>query len=180
MELQPILRGELVFLRPLVPDDFDDLFAVASDSRIWTQHPAFDRYQINVFRSFFEEAINSQGAFAIIENEQGRLIGSSRFYKLDKILDEVFIGYTFLSTPYWGGRYNYELKHLMLSHAFKFITTVKFEVGENNLRSRKALLKIGAQIVRSGSSNTESLIYKISKTESMTLLGVKMKGATLL
>ena len=48
--LQPHLKGELIELRPLAPNDWDELFAVASDSLIWEQHPEPDRYKEEVFR----------------------------------------------------------------------------------------------------------------------------------
>ncbi len=54
------------------------------------------------------------------------------------------IGWTFLARKYWGGLYNRELKDLMLAHAFRFVETVVFYVGENNIRSQKATEKIGA------------------------------------
>jgi RimJ/RimL family protein N-acetyltransferase len=54
---QPILKGELLGLRPLRPEDFDDLYAVASDPLIWEQHPANDGYQKDVFQEFFREAL---------------------------------------------------------------------------------------------------------------------------
>ncbi|PYP65994.1 MAG: GNAT family N-acetyltransferase, partial [Gemmatimonadetes bacterium] len=44
-DLQPVLKGKLLELRPLRAEDFDDLFAVAADPLIWEQHPAKDRYQ---------------------------------------------------------------------------------------------------------------------------------------
>lgn len=38
-DLQPILKGELLELRPLQAEDFHDLYAVAADPLIWEQHP---------------------------------------------------------------------------------------------------------------------------------------------
>jgi N-acetyltransferase len=143
-DLQPHLSSDLVELRPLRPDDWEDLYAVASDPLIWAQHPAFDRYKEDRFRRFFEEALESGGAFVIVDRETNRIIGSTRYANYDREKRQVEIGWTFLARPYWGGRYNGEVKHLMLQHAFKFIDTVFFLVGPNNRRSRRALEKIGA------------------------------------
>jgi N-acetyltransferase len=143
-DLQPHLKGELIELRPLVQNDWDDLFAVASDPLIWEQHPESDRYKEEVFRAFFKGAIESGGAFVVIHTKSERIIGSTRFYGYDSHKSEVEIGWTFLERKYWGGRYNREMKQLMLTHAFKFVENVAFYVGENNLRSRKATEKIGA------------------------------------
>jgi len=143
-DLQPHLKGELIELRPLTLEDWDDLFAVASDPLIWEQHPESDRYKEDVFRIFFSEALESGGAFVIIDRENQQIIGSTRFYGYDTEKSEIEIGWTFLARNYWGGRYNRELKQLMLDHAFKFVENVIFYVGENNIRSQKATEKIGA------------------------------------
>ena len=142
-DLQPNLIGELIRLRPLTSEDWDALFAVASDPLIWEQHPESDRYKKDVFKLFFGEASESGGAFVIIDTKSQQMIGSTRFYGYDPEKSEIEIGWTFLARNYWGGRYNRELKELMLAHAFKFVQNVIFYVGENNIRSRKATEKIG-------------------------------------
>src|SRR5207249_10341308 len=143
-DLQSRLKGELIVLRPLKSVDWHDLFAVASDSLIWEQHPESDRYKEDVFKVFFSEALESGGAFVIIDRKNQQVIGSTRFYGYDRQKSEIEIGWTFLARNYWGGRYNWELKQLMLDHAFKFVDNVIFYVGENNIRSQKATEKIGA------------------------------------
>jgi RimJ/RimL family protein N-acetyltransferase len=143
-DLQPHLRGELIEVRPLVPEDWEELFAVASDSLIWEQHPERDRYKEGVFRIFFKEALESGGAFVIIDRKTQQIIGSTRFYGYDPAKSEIEIGWTFLARKYWGGRYNREMKELLLDHAFKFVETAVFYVGQTNLRSQKAMEKIGA------------------------------------
>jgi RimJ/RimL family protein N-acetyltransferase len=147
-DLQPNLKGDLVELRPLAPEDWDDLFAVASDPRIWEQHPESDRYKEDVFKVFFKEALESGGAFVVIDNKNQRIIGSTRFYGYDPGKSEIEIGWTFLARKYWGERYNREMKQLMLNYAFKSVETVVFYVGERNIRSQKAMEKISA--IKSG------------------------------
>ena len=147
-DLQPNLKGELIELRPLTLEDWGDLFAMASDPLIWEQHPESDRYREDVFKIFFSDALESGGAFVIIDRKNQQIIGSTRFYGYDPEKSEIEIGWTFLARKYWGGRYNRELKQLMLDHAFKFVESVIFYVGENNIRSQKATEKIGG--VRNG------------------------------
>jgi len=164
VDLQPALRGELVSLRPLRPDDFDALFAVAADPLIWEQHPEPTRYQEPVFRSYFQGAIDSGGAFLISDAADGRVIGSSRYDGFDPVAREVEIGWTFLARSHWGGRYNADLKRLMLDHAFRFVDRVIFIVGVGNLRSQRAVEKIGA--VRAGTLQRptgESFVYAIER-----------------
>jgi RimJ/RimL family protein N-acetyltransferase len=147
-DLQPHLKGELIELRPLTPEDWDDLFAVASDPLIWEQHPESDRYKEDVFKVFFREALESGGAFVVIDKSSQEIIGSTRFYGYYPEKSEIEIGWTFLARKYWGGRYNREMKQLVLTHAFKFVENVVFYVGEKNFRSQRAMEKIGA--VRNG------------------------------
>jgi RimJ/RimL family protein N-acetyltransferase len=148
-ELQPTLTGTLIELRPLRADDFDALFAAANDPLIWEQHPESNRHEKAVFQRYFDSAMESGGAFAVIERRSGRIIGSSRYWNLKPEESEVEIGWTFLERAFWGGRHNGELKSLMLAHAFRFVDRVVFTVGENNLRSQKAVEKIGARRVTS-------------------------------
>jgi N-acetyltransferase len=163
-DLQPILKGDLLELRPLRPEDFHDLYAVASDPLIWEQHPSKDRYQEEVFRKFFLEALASGGALIAIDFKSGRVVGSSRFYGYDEENSEIEIGWTFLARSHWGGIYNREMKQLMLLHAFKFVKSVVFLVGPQNLRSQRALEKIGG--VRAGSRpdrhGRDSFLYRIT------------------
>ena len=143
-DLQPSLIGKLIELRPLTPEDWDNLFAVASDPFIWEQHPESDRYKEDVFRGFFGEALESGGAFVVIDRKTQHIIGSTRFYGYDPEKSEIEIGWTFLARKFWGGRYNAEMKRLLLNHAFKFVESVVFFVGEDNVRSQRAMEKIGA------------------------------------
>jgi len=149
-DLQPNLKGELIELRPLRREDWNELFAVASDPLIWEQHPESDRYKKEIFKIFFEGALDSGGAFVVIDTKTRQIIGSTRFYGYNPEKSEIEIGWTFLATKYWGGRYNAEMKQLMLAHAFKFVENVVFFVGENNFRSQRATEKIGA--VKSGTA----------------------------
>jgi RimJ/RimL family protein N-acetyltransferase len=166
MDLQPVLRGELLALRPLAESDFDVLFAVAADPLIWEQHPQSDRYKEEVFREFFRGAMQSGGAFLVTDVRDGRVIGSSRYHAYDPVASEVEIGWTFLARPYWGGRYNAEMKRLMLDHAFRFVERVVLLIGPQNIRSQRAAEKIGA--VRNGTrfdavTGRESVVYEITR-----------------
>ncbi len=163
-DLQPILKGELLQLRPLRPEDFHDLYAVASDPLIWEQHPIQDRYKEEVFKSFFREALESGGTLIAIDSKDGRVIGSSRFHGYDKEKSEIEIGWTFLARSHWGGVYNGEMKHLMLRHAFRFVNSVIFLVGPQNVRSQRAMEKIGGTRMgsRRDGSGRDSFAYQIT------------------
>jgi RimJ/RimL family protein N-acetyltransferase len=164
-DLQPTLTGTRLELRPLDPGDFDALYAVASDPGIWEQHPVAERYKKDVFQNFFREALESGGAFAVIDRGSGRIIGSSRYYGYDAAKREIEIGWTFLARAYWGGIYNRELKALMLRHAFGFVDRVIFLVGPQNFRSQRAMEKIGgvrAGMTRREPGGPESVVFEIT------------------
>ena len=147
LDRQPVLEDEHVRLRPLRPDDWDALFAVASDPLIWEQHPAHDRWQEPVFRAFFADALANRGALIVLDAATGAVIGSSRFEGLEEADGgSVEIGWTFLARSHWGGKYNHAMKRLMLAHALESVAEVRFLVGETNTRSRTALERIGAQL----------------------------------
>jgi squalene synthase HpnC len=164
VDLQPTLRGKLLTLRPLRQDDFAVLYAVASDPLIWEQHPASDRYKEDVFKIFFQDALQSGGALIAVDSKSGQVIGSSRFHGYDRDKKEVEIGWTFLARSHWGGIYNGEMKQLMLRHAFTFVDRVVFLIGPQNLRSQKAVEKIGGVRVgsRTDAEGRESFVYQIT------------------
>ena len=146
--IQPTLENENVILKPLLALDFEALFETASDPKIWEQHPNKDRYQKDVFAIYFEGAIESKGAFLIINKSNNEIIGSSRYYDYNEKENAILIGYTFISTKYWGKKINTQIKRLMLEYAFQFVDKVYFNIGANNKRSQIAIGNIGATKTR--------------------------------
>ncbi len=170
MDRQPVLTGERLLLRPLRAEDWDALYAVASDPLIWELHPAHDRWQEPVFRSFFANALAHGGAVAVIDRASGAMIGSSRWQGHDPADGgSVEIGWTFLARSHWGGPINCELKRLMLAHALQSVARVDFRVGAANLRSRRAMEKIGGHLsdrvdqVEMAGVIVEHVIYEITR-----------------
>jgi RimJ/RimL family protein N-acetyltransferase len=170
-ELQPRLENELIKIEPLEAGDFENLYAVASDPLIWEQHPSRDRYQRPVFENFFRGAMASGGAFRVMDNTNGELIGSTRYCDHDETKRQISVGYTFIARSRWGRRFNHALKTLMLDHAFQYVDRVNFQVGVNNWRSRKAMEKLGSiyigeQLVSySGEPAHPNVVFKIDAAE---------------
>lgn len=163
---QPTLTGPRLLLRPLTTDDWQALYAVASDPLIWEQHPQRNRWELEVFRTFFDEALASGGALVAIDRANGLVVGSSRFHGYDEAASEIEIGWTFLSRPYWGGVYNGEMKRLMLEHAFQSVDSVIFVIGPNNRRSQKAVQKLGAvqaQDAPPRDSGGDRVVFRLTK-----------------
>lgn len=169
MNLQPsILENEWVKLIPLHETDFELLYDVAKDPLIWEQHPNPDRYKKEVFQTYFKGAIESKGAF-LINNNSDEPIGCTRFYDYFPDKSEIKIGYTFFSRDCWGKPFNRSTKLLMLDYAFRFVDHVLFHVGANNIRSQKAMGKIGAikigeeQVAYYGEASKNNFVYRIAK-----------------
>jgi RimJ/RimL family protein N-acetyltransferase len=173
--LQPNLENQRIRLRPLRPEDFESLYTVASDRLIWEQHPNPDRYQRDVFATYFKGAMESGGAFLVLDAKGGQIMGSSRYYELDEAQGSIAIGYTFIAREYWGRQYNRQLKTLMLDHAFAMLQQVIFHVGAQNWRSRKAMEKLGATLIGEavigyyGEPGRQNVIYRIGKEDWVAL-----------
>jgi RimJ/RimL family protein N-acetyltransferase len=174
-ELQPLLQNSWLRLQPLRSEDFEDLYAVASDPLIWEQHPSRDRYRRPVFENYFKGAMESGGALLILDGESGQALGSSRYYEWDESKRSVAIGYTFIARSHWGRNTNRQLKTLMLDHAFQFVDTVVFHVGANNMRSRMAMQKLGAVLIGEaaisyyGEPSNQNVIYRMDRADWLRL-----------
>lgn len=164
------ITGDRVTLRTLTPQDFDELYLVASDPKIWEQHPRHDRYKQKVFEDlFFNTLLNLDVPLAVIDNKSRKIIGSSSFYEFHPENSSIVIGYTFLAREAWGTGINTEVKRLMINHAFEHAREVHFHVGETNLRSRKSVEKTGAKVIETISkknidgSPRKVLVYSLTK-----------------
>jgi N-acetyltransferase len=167
--MQPVLEDERVVLRPMVEADREPLFAVASDPEIWAIHPAHNRWQRAVFDPFFAEGLASNGGLTVVDAVSGAIIGSSRYDSRVCDAGEVEIGWTYLARDYWGGETNRSMKRLMLDYAFeRGFKAAIFLVGETNLRSCRAMEKIGGvltdrrQAWPMAEAIVDHLIYRIS------------------
>src|ERR1051326_8472041 len=168
-DLQPTLEDKIIIVRPLKEEDLEDLYKVASDPLVWEQHPSKDRCRRAVFELFFKDGMASGGAFAVVDKKTGQLIGSTRFHHVKETENAIEIGWTFLAREYWGGHYNKAMKTLLMDYAFQFVDNILFYIGEENLRSQKAIEKIGGQRITAlngvpleGRPNA-SVIYHIAK-----------------
>ncbi len=167
--IQPVLENEQYQLIPLQQGDFESLYQVASDPEVWRQHPNKDRYHKEVFSTFFEGAMKSGGAFKITEKYSSEILGSTRFYDYDEENNSIFIGYTFYGTKSWGKGINPQVKKIMLQYIFQFVDTVYFHVGKDNMRSRTAMERLGAEnrgeqeVAYFGEPTRINILYQIKK-----------------
>ena len=171
----PQLENEEALLQPLEEGDFEALYELGRDPRIWEQHPQSDRWKEEIFRRFFDEAIERQGAYRIIEKSSGSLVGTTRIYDADVARGRIKVGYTFLATRFWGTGLNLRVKELLLNELFSTFEEVLFEIGERNGRSRTAIGRLGACQVEGSegiltptvSGGQQRLLYRITREEWM-------------
>lgn len=171
MNLQPVLKDENVLLKPLSIDDFEKLYQVARDPEVWAMHPNKERYKRPVFQNFFEGALASKGAFLVVDRKTQEVLGSTRFYEFNPDTKSVLIGYTFYGTKWWGKNINSTVKKLMLDYIFQEVDQVIFHVGKDNLRSVKAMTKLGAEntgeeeIAYYGEDSRTNIVFRIRKND---------------
>jgi RimJ/RimL family protein N-acetyltransferase len=170
-DLQPILENEWVELRPLKEEDLDSLYLVASDPLIWEQHPQKERWKRPVFEQFFREAMDSGGAFLIVDKNGGRTMGTTRFCVLKESIRAIEIGWTFLGRDYWGGFYNREVKKLMMDYAFQYVEHIIFFINQDNIRSQKAVEKMGGKRI----TGLEDQHWE-PRTSATVIYGLSSKG----
>ena len=169
-DLQPdFLHDDLIKLIPLQECDFDKLFEIAADPLVWQQHPNPNRYKLEDFTNYFKGAIESNGAFLILDASTNEIVGCSRYYDCNEANNSVLIGYTFIGIKFWGKGYNKALKKIMLDYAFHFVDKVYFHVGASNYRSQKAIEKVGAvkvdefEVEYYGETSKLNFVYLIEK-----------------
>lgn len=168
-DFQPRLSGALIEMRPYVEDDFEALYAVAADPLIWEVHPVPERYQRPIFRAYVDDALADKGGLVAIERATGKIVGFSRYSQAYVGDEEMEIGWTFLSRHLWGGQHNRDMKRIMLTHALAHFPRVIFRVGKGNVRSRRAMEKIGGTLIPWDETvtvlgrNTPFIAYEITR-----------------
>ena len=168
-DLQPTLENAVALLKPLQQADFEALYLTASDPKIWEQHPNKDRWQRDVFGNYFQGAMESGGAFMILDKASGEIAGSTRFYNYNETEKSILIGYTFYAVKFWGSGLNPVVKRLMMDYIFPFVDKVHFHIGATNIRSQVAIQRLGAQKIAEetvayyGESPKLNFVYEITR-----------------
>lgn len=171
LNIQPTLENEKVILYPLQEEDFEDLYGAASDPKIWEQHPNKERWKREVFMNFFHGAMESGGAFKIVDKATGNTIGGTRLYDYNEQENSILIGYTFYAVRYWGKGYNHLVKTLMLDYIFQFVAIVYFHIGADNIRSQISIGRLGVkksseqEVTYFGEQPKLNFVYSITKEE---------------
>lgn len=151
-EIYRVLENEHILLRPIAPDDRENLRRNAKFNEIWKNTTLMNVYTDSLFDMWFNLAFNnSQGTTqkCFVLEKLGELIGSSRYYGIDSNRKEISIGYTWITPRYWGSSINPSIKYLMLKNAFEQgFEKVFFHTDVLNEHSQSAIKKLGAKFTR--------------------------------
>jgi RimJ/RimL family protein N-acetyltransferase len=168
-DLQPTLETEEYIILPVSLHDFEQLYEVASDPEIWEQHPNKDRWKRDVFKVFFEGAIQSRGAFKIVDKVSQKIIGSTRIYDYNSNDCSILMGYTFYAKRYWGTGVNHKVKSFFFDYLFQYVNTVILHIGASNIRSQISIQRLSAEkigeieVAYYGEGIKQNFIYQIDK-----------------
>ncbi|VWD00411.1 GNAT family N-acetyltransferase [Burkholderia lata] len=147
----PILTGERVELRPLDASGRQALLDAAADGQLWnlkvTVVPGPETIDAYIDTALQGRATGTVMPFTIVDRASGRVIGSTRFWKIDRKNRKLEIGHTWLSESAQRTRANTEAKWLLLGYAFDVMhcVRVQFTTDELNEKSRAAILRLGAK-----------------------------------
>lgn len=179
MSIPTSLDGTFVRLLPMTREHFPVLQKLAEDKRIW-QFYNFDgsckeKFLKHLEQSLIEKELGTQIPFVIYHIDHDKIIGSTRYMDIQRAHKKLEIGTTWLHPHYWATVINPECKLLLLHHAFEKmgVQRVQLKTDENNIRSRKAILKIGAQyegtlrndMIRDNGTTRNSAYYSILNSE---------------
>ncbi|SDR25368.1 GNAT family N-acetyltransferase [Paraburkholderia tuberum] len=153
--MQPTLSGSFVELRPLREEHAQALVDAAADGQLWdmklTVVPGPATIDAYIATALAGRAAGKVMPFVIVRRDEddraGRIVGSTRFWKIDRANRKLEIGHTWLAASAQRSVVNTEAKYLLLCHAFDVMRCVRvqFTTDELNDKSRAAILRIGAQ-----------------------------------
>lgn len=148
--MTPTLQGSLVTLRPLLKTDAQLLIDAAQDGELWslsfTVVPSADTADSYIQKALKGQAEGTVMPFAVTLSSDQRVIGSTRFWKIDRENRKLEIGHTWYSQSWQKTAANTESKLLLLRYAFEQLKCVRvqFTTDVLNERSQAAILRIGA------------------------------------
>ena len=145
-----ILEDELVRIEPLQERHFELLLPVAMEETLWL----FTVAKINskeTFRKYFDAALAEKQnkksyPFAYFNKQTQQYAGCTRYGNIEFAHKKVEIGWTWIHPSLQGTGFNKHCKFLLLSFGFETLGLNRIELKTSmlNLKSQKAMLKIGA------------------------------------
>lgn len=149
IDVSPTLENEFVLLSPLTLKNYQELIPVASQEKL-VQYSPSDIYTPETLQNYVTIALEQKERmisipFIIFDKTRQQYAGSTRYMNIhwkNKVLE---IGSTWIGKEFQGSGLNTQMKHLMIDYAFDIMDfeKVEFRIDERNIRSRKAVEKLG-------------------------------------
>lgn len=173
------LAGEKVRIVPMDRQHIQGLYDVGKDKTIWDHLPR-SIYSLNDMESLVEEALNKKETgkecpFVVLLRENNQIVGSTRFLDISHPNKNLEIGWTWYSPSVWGTHINTECKYLLLTYCFETLKLIRvqFKTDEQNVRSQKAIEKIGGlkegilrnHMIRKDGTYRNSVYYSVIQSE---------------
>ncbi|KGR74256.1 GNAT family N-acetyltransferase [Ureibacillus sinduriensis] len=179
--MKPIihLENEIVRLRPIQEEDVEGILNAANDPGIW-EHMSVSLLTKEAVQNYVEKAIKERTAnqsytFVIVKSETNEIIGSTSFLDIAENHKRVEIGSTWLAPKYWRTDINTNCKYLLLKYCFEELelNRVQIKTGHENIRSQKAIERLGAtkegilrnHMIRKEGKIRHTVMYSIIKEE---------------
>lgn len=150
--IEPVtLEGEHVRLEPLELSHLEEIQHAVQDGQLWklwyTHVPSPE-----TARDYIETALMMRQdlgalAFAVLDNKNAKVVGSTRYFHADEPNRRLEIGYTWYAKSAQRTAINTESKYLLLRHAFEQLgaIAVEFRTHFFNQASRDAIARLGAK-----------------------------------
>ncbi|MEC5399354.1 GNAT family N-acetyltransferase [Uliginosibacterium sp. H1] len=150
--MKPVaLLGNRVALQPMQAAHAEALVRAASDGELWrliyTSVPSRETVDTYIDNALSGLAAGTAQPFVTTLADSGEVVGSTRFWKIDRANRKLEIGHTWIAASWQRSFVNTEAKYLMLRHAFETLNCVRVQLqtDELNTRSRAAILRLGAK-----------------------------------
>jgi N-acetyltransferase len=148
---QPVLEGSNVLLRAMVRADGPAIVEAASDGRLWelfyTTVPSADDIETYLDKAEADIAAGRSMPFVVIDRRSGKLVGATRYMRMNEAARRLEIGTTFYAQSVQRSPVNSESKLLLLTHAFEVMdcNCVQLRTETLNFASQRAIERLGAR-----------------------------------
>ncbi|MGD1843017.1 MAG: GNAT family N-acetyltransferase [Thermonemataceae bacterium] len=145
-----ILENDFVRLIPFESERNKELKEIAFDNTIWTYMGMYIKDQKHLDQYIKDTvAQKQQGScypFLIIDKQSNQVAGSTRYGYLNIASQKCEIGWTWLGKRFQGTGLNKACKFELLNFGFESVAfrRIQFSADKENLRSQKAIAKLGA------------------------------------
>lgn len=176
----PTLSSNGIILKPLMLTHANDLAQACQDGELWkineTSVPEPDKV-IDYINT--ADSMPDRQAFVVIDESNGKAIGTTSFHDILPTSKRLEIGYTWYAKSYWRTHVNTTCKLMLLTYIFETLEyqTVGWRTDIGNYRSQQAIKRLGAKRdgvirgnrVRRDGVISDTVMYSLIKSEWLSV-----------